>query len=100
MHAGDALPKVSQKGCEMVLAMGFDYSIIFNVSEKRLKKLSLAFHRKIPSVDIECGRLGIPTKTEIDRIVNGMFSLFMNLKMINSNKQSDLTKTKPIIIDK
>ncbi|GAA4272445.1 M14 family metallopeptidase [Aquimarina gracilis] len=116
MHAGDApedlrsynawyqskaLPEVSKKGREMALAMEFDYSIIFNIPEERLKKPSLycsqeAFHRKIPSVDIECGRLGVPGKTETDRIVKGMFLLLAHLKMIDLNKQSVLTK--PTII--
>lgn len=118
MHAGDApedlrsynawyqskaLPEVSKKGKDMALAMGFDYSIIFNIAKERLQKPSLycsqeAFHRKIPSVDIECGRLGIPGKTETDRIVNGMFSLFVHLKMIASGKKT--TSTKPIIVAK
>ncbi len=116
MHAGDApedlrsynawyhseaLPEVSKKGREMAMAMGFDYSIIFNIPEKRLQKPSLycsqeAFHRKIPAVDIECGRLGIPDKIKTNRIVNGMLSLLAHLKMMNSGKKE--TSTKPIVI--
>ncbi|WP_298317555.1 succinylglutamate desuccinylase/aspartoacylase family protein [uncultured Aquimarina sp.] len=118
MHAGDApedlrsynawyqskaLPEVSKKGREMALAMGFDYSIIFNIPKERLKEPSLycsqeAFHRKIPSVDIECGSLGIPSKAKTDRIVNGMFSLFEHLQMLDISTKS--TKTKPTIIAK
>ncbi|WP_299249535.1 M14 family metallopeptidase [uncultured Aquimarina sp.] len=118
MHAGDApedlrsynawyqskaLPEVSKKGRAMALAMGFDYSIIFNIPEERLKEPSLycsqeAFHRKIPSVDIECGRLGIPSKTKTDRIVNGMFSLFEHLQMLDIGATS--SKIRPTVIAK
>ncbi len=118
MHAGDApedlrpynawydsnaLAEVSKKGREMALAMGFDYSIIFNITEERLEKPSLycsqeAFHRKIPSVDIECGRLGIPSKTKTDRIENGMFLLLKHLQMLDSTTKP--TKIKPTIITK
>ncbi|WP_299255534.1 succinylglutamate desuccinylase/aspartoacylase family protein [uncultured Aquimarina sp.] len=118
MHAGDApedlhsynawyqseaLPEVSRKGREMALAMGFDYSIIFNIAKERLQAPSLycsqeAFHRKIPSVDIECGRLGIPNKIETDRIVNGMFSLFVHLNMMDFNNES--VSRKSIVIAK
>lgn len=119
MHAGDApedlisynawyhsetMPEVSQKGKDMALSMGFDYSIIFNIEEERLKKPSLycsqeAFHRKIPSVDIECGRLGIPGKAETDQITNGVILLLNHLKMIDLNKKIPSIK-KPIIIAK
>ncbi|WP_160114551.1 succinylglutamate desuccinylase/aspartoacylase family protein [Aquimarina sp. AU474] len=102
-YHSDAFPEVSQKGRDMALAMGYDYSIIFNIPKERFKKPSLycsqeAFHRKIPSVDIECGRMGIPDKTETDRIVNGMLSLLVHLQMMDSKKQS--TSIKPIIIAK
>ncbi len=102
-YQSKALPEVSRKGKEMALAMGFDYTIIFNIKKERLQTPSLycsqeAFHRKIPSVDIECGKLGIPDEIEINRIVNAMFSLLVHLNMINANNQSVLTK--PIIIAK
>ncbi len=107
MHAGDApedlysynawyqseaLPEVSKKGREMALAMGFDYSIIFDIPKERLQKPSIycsqeAFHRKIPSVDIECGRLGIPGETETQQIVQGMMSLLTHLDMWSSNSK-------------
>ncbi|WP_108805669.1 succinylglutamate desuccinylase/aspartoacylase family protein [Aquimarina sp. Aq107] len=102
-YQSKALPEVSRKGKEMALAMGFDYTIIFNIKKERLQTPSLycsqeAFHRKIPSVDIECGKLGIPDEIEINRIVNAMFSLLVHLNMMNANNQSVLTK--PIIIAK
>ncbi|MDC8005868.1 M14 family metallopeptidase [Aureisphaera galaxeae] len=118
MHAGDApedlrpynawyqstaLPEVSEKGRAMALSMGFDYSIIFNIPEERLEKPSVycsqeAFHRRIPSVDIECGRLGVPGKVETDRIVEGMFLLLDHLGMMDypDNK----VETAPVIVAK
>ena len=94
----DALPKVSQEGKEMALSMGFDYMIRFNVSKERLQKPSLycsqeAFHRKIPAVDIECGRLGIPGKEETDQILKSMFSLFKYLQIMSSKYTSSTNKT-------
>lgn len=102
-YHSDALPEVSQKGREMALSMGFEYAIIFNIPKERLQKPSIycsqeAFHRKIPSVDIECGRLGIPGTIETDRIVNGMFSLLAHLNMMDSSKNT--ATTKPVIIAK
>ncbi len=102
-YQSDALPEVSKKGKEMALAMGFEYAIIFNISAERLQKPSVycsqeAFHRKIPSVDIECGRLGVPGKAETDQIVSGMFSLLEHLQMMDTNKKN-ATK-KPIVIAK
>ncbi|MEW7281287.1 M14 family metallopeptidase [Aquimarina sp. 2201CG1-2-11] len=102
-YQSKAFPEVSKKGREMALAMGFDYSIIFDISEERLKKPSLycsqeAFHRGIPSVDIECGRLGIPDQIETDRIVNGVFSLLAHLRILNSNKER--SSATPTIIAK
>lgn len=100
-YRSDALPEVSKKGKEMALAMGFDYSIIFDIKEKRLKSPSIycsqeAFHRNIPSVDIECGRLGIPGKVESKRIVNGMMSLLKHLQMVDNTSLESTVK--PTII--
>ncbi|MBW1296662.1 succinylglutamate desuccinylase/aspartoacylase family protein [Aquimarina litoralis] len=102
-YQSEALPEVSKKGKEMALAMGFDYSIIFNIQKERLKTRSIycsqeAFHRKIPSVDIECGRLGIAGKKETSQIINGMLSLLEHLKMLETNTK--LNDVKPRIIAK
>ena len=102
-YQSDSFPQASQKGREMALAMGFDYAVIFEIAEDRLQKPSLycsqeAFHREIPSVDIECGRLGVAGKAETTRITKGMFALFNHLKMIVSS-ETNISK-KPIIIDK
>ncbi|AXT54517.1 hypothetical protein D1815_01675 [Aquimarina sp. AD1] len=104
-YQSEALPQVSRKGKEMALAMGFDYTIIFNIKKERLQTPSLycsqeAFHRKIPSVDIECGKLGIPDKMETNRIVDGMFSLLVHLNMMSSSSNDESVSTKPIIVAK
>ncbi|RKN76988.1 succinylglutamate desuccinylase/aspartoacylase family protein [Ulvibacterium marinum] len=101
-YQSDALPEASIKGQEMALAMGFDYSIVFNISKERLEKPSLycsqeAFHRNIPAVDIECGRLGIPGEEEADIIVQGIFSLLGHLDMLPITRT---TAKKPVIIAK
>jgi uncharacterized protein len=101
IHAGDApedlfpynawyhskaLPDVSEKGRAMAMAMGFDYAVIFDVPEQRLAAPSLycsqeAFHRKIPTVDIECGGLGSSAPEAVNTIVDALFGLLHHLEM-------------------
>lgn len=77
--------------------MGFDYSIIFNIPEERLKSPTIycsleAFHREIPSVDIECGKLGLTHDKSVTRMVDAMVLLFNHLDMIETssiNPKSD-----------
>ncbi|KAA2218683.1 succinylglutamate desuccinylase/aspartoacylase family protein [Maribacter flavus] len=97
-----AFPETSNMGREMAMAMGFDFTVMFNVSEERVLQPSLycsqeAFHRQIPAVDIECGRLGIPGIDERDRIVSALYSLMAHLKMLPEKK---VIKKKPTIISK
>ncbi|MGB5821076.1 MAG: M14 family metallopeptidase [Saonia sp.] len=99
-YDSEAFPEASAKGREMALAMEFDYTIVFNIPKERVSEPSLycsqeAFHRKIPAVDIECGRLGIPGTEERDIIVSAMFSLLSHLEMIP--ERSSVKKTSIII---
>ncbi|WP_299534655.1 succinylglutamate desuccinylase/aspartoacylase family protein [Ulvibacterium sp.] len=101
-YQSDILSETSKKGQEMALAMGFDYVIVFNISKERLEKPSLfcsqeAFHRNIPSVDIECGRLGMPGNEETNQIVQGVFSLLGHLNMMSITRTPKKT---PIIVAK
>ncbi|MEX0290287.1 MAG: succinylglutamate desuccinylase/aspartoacylase family protein [Flavobacteriaceae bacterium] len=101
-YQSDALPEVSKKGKEMALAMGYDYAIIFNIPKERLEQPSIycsqeAFHQSIPAVDIECGRLGIPGKTETDIIVKSMLALLAHLEMTSAIPE---TQKEPTIIAK
>ena len=102
MHAGDApedlrpyvgyyqasrFPEASAKGRQMALAMGFDHIVIFDVANARLDEPSQycsqeAFHRQIPSVDIECGGLGMASPDDVNRIAEGVFSLLRHLSML------------------
>ncbi|WP_209402681.1 M14 family metallopeptidase [Pseudozobellia sp. WGM2] len=109
MHAGDspedlmpynawynseAFPEASKKGKAMALAMGFDYTIRFQIAKERVLQPSLycsqeAFHRQIPTVDIECGRLGMSGEQETNKIVSSIFSLLSHLQMMpNENSNS------------
>lgn len=101
-YNSEAFPETSAKGREMALAMGFDYAIVFNIPKERVSKPSLycsqeAFHRQIPAVDIECGRLGIPGTKEKDIIVSAMFSLLSHLEMLPPKKS---IRKSPLIVDK
>ncbi|SDM70300.1 hypothetical protein SAMN05421823_1205 [Catalinimonas alkaloidigena] len=101
MHAGDApedlrpyvgyytsprLPDASAQGERMAQAMGFDHLVQFRVAPERLDEPSQycsqeAFHRKIPAIDIECGKLGTTSSTELKRIVEGVMGLLRALEM-------------------
>lgn len=113
MHSGDApedllaynawynssaLPEVSKKGKEMALAMGFDYTVVFNINKERLNQPSLycsqeAFHRGIPSVDIECGRLGRSDPDDVDRITKAIMALLTHLKMVADREITNINNT-------
>ncbi len=100
----EALPEASKKGKDMALAMGFDYAVTFKIPNERLKSPSIycsqeAFHRNIPSIDIECGRLGTANKIEINRIVDGVFLLLNHLDMLRSEVVLPV-KTPLIIADR
>ena len=97
-YQSEALPEASKKGREMALAMGYDYTVIFKIPAERLKSPSLycsqeAFHRNIPSVDIECGRLGIAGEEETGRIVDSIFLLLSHLGMLPENNTAVKTPT-------
>ncbi len=115
MHSGDApedlrpyvgyyrsgrFPEASQQGEAMARALGFDHIVIFDVANERMDEPSLycsqeAFHRQIPSVDIECGRLGTVHTTDVDPIVKGVMSLLRHLGM---TKGEPISLKAPIII--
>lgn len=90
-YANTKMPKVSQKGKEMAQSLLFEYVIVFNTDDKKYvlpKEPSLycsaeAFKRGIPSVDIECGKLGKSDQDLVLRIENGVFNMLKHLKMID-----------------
>lgn len=86
-YRSDTFPEASAAGREMALAMGYDHVVVFDIPNERVKYPSIycsqeAFQRGIPSVDIECGRLGLAGKEEIEQIENAVFSLLRQLKML------------------
>lgn len=121
MHSGDApedlmpysayyynseMTKASSKGLEMAKSLDFDHIVVFQTDGKdymRKDKPSLycsaeAFKRDIPSIDIECGRLGVADPLLIQKIETGVLGLMQHLEMLKSNKP-DLQSKKHIIIN-
>lgn len=118
MHSGDApedlrpyvgyyssgrYPEASQKGEAMARALGFDHIVVFDVPAQRIDEPSLycsqeAFHRQIPSADIECGRLGNVQTQDVTPIVNGVMNLLRHLDMMEG--EAELMESPMIIRDR
>ncbi|WP_299674933.1 M14 family metallopeptidase [uncultured Tenacibaculum sp.] len=104
VHAGDAsedlmpyaayysnttMPSASSKGRKMAEALLFDHIVIFKTDGKdylKKNKPSLycsaeAFKRNIPSVDIECGRLGMVENEAVLKIEKGILNMLIHLNM-------------------
>ncbi|KDN55537.1 M14 family metallopeptidase [Flavobacterium seoulense] len=120
MHSGDApedliqygayysnteMPEISNIGKEMAIALGFNHVVVFNTDGKNYMKkneLSLyctaeSFKRGIPSIDIECGRMGIMEETAIKKNEQSVINLLEHLKFILGKSQKSETE-KPSII--
>ena len=120
MHSGDApedlmsyaayysnsdMPDISAKGKKMALALGFDHIVVFNTDGKNYMKknepslycTAEAFKRGIPSVDIECGRLGIMEPTAINKIEESVLNLLDHLGFLQF-PQRNVEKHSPVII--
>lgn len=120
MHSGDApedllsysayysnsdLPEVSSKGRKMAIALGFEHMVIFNTDGKDYMKKDRkslfcsaeAFKRGIPSVDIECGRLGMIEQNSINKIETGVLSLLGYLDFLPAPQKNVETKL-PVIV--
>ena len=120
MHSGDApedlmsygayynnssMPKTSTKGKEMAMSLNFDHIIVFNTDGKNYMEKDQpslycsaeAFKRNIPSVDIECGRLGMADPFLIDRIETGVISMLKYLEMLPSENEKT-TSTPSLMI--
>ncbi|GAB1856874.1 M14 family metallopeptidase [Flavobacteriaceae bacterium MHTCC 0001] len=123
MHAGDApedlmsysayysnssMPKASQKGMQMAQALLFDHIVVFNTDGKdyiKKDKPSLycsaeAFKRGIPSVDIECGRLGLPEKDAVLKIETGVLNMLNYLDMVSTGPEIKKNNTYQFISDR
>ena len=116
IHSGDApedlrpyvgyyrsarFPEASRKGESMARALGFDHIVVFDVTAERINEVSLycsqeAFHRQIPSADIECGSLGKAETQDVQPIVEGVLNLLRHLDMM---KGEAVSLKSPIIIE-
>ncbi|MEM9324689.1 MAG: M14 family metallopeptidase [Bacteroidota bacterium] len=113
MHSGDApedlmsycayyhhddWPDLSEQSKQMALHMGFDHVVIFNTTEQDYIKegspslycSAEAYKQGIPSVDIECGRLGLVEVQYVDQIVTAVESVLCHLK---------ITPGQPVVMD-
>lgn len=89
-YSNNSSPEISAKGKEMAYALGFDHVVVFNTDSKNYMKkeeLSLyctaeAFKRGIPSIDIECGRLGIVEQASVDQVESSVLNLLDYLKFL------------------
>lgn len=123
MHSGDApedliqygayysatdKPEISKIGKEMAAALGFDHVVIFNTdgknymkkNEKSLYCTAEAFKRGIPSIDIECGHLGIMEQDAIKKNEQAVISLLEHLNFLTSKSQKNKIKKPSIIADR
>ena len=88
-YQNDSLPEISEQGRQAASIMGFDHVILFKTTGKDYMKAGFpslycsaeAFKQGIPSVDIECGRLGMIEPTFVDQIVLGINKLLRHLDM-------------------
>lgn len=96
----------SQQGKLMAVALGFDHVIRFNTNGKEYMEedqpslycSAEAFKRNIPSVDIECGKLGKATPSLTHKIEQGVLNLLHHLQMLPDKLLSD-SNQKTIHID-
>jgi predicted deacylase len=107
MHSGDApedlfpygayysnskMPAISKEGKKMAIALGFDNVVNFNTDGKKYmnaSELSLycsaeAFKRGIPSIDIECGRLGLVEETANLKVEQCVLSMLTSMNFIDN----------------
>lgn len=105
MHSGDApedlmayaayyqhddFPKISEKGRQIIAHMGFEHVVVFKTTSKDYMKADYpslycsaeAFKQGIPSIDIECGRLGIVEQPYVDKIVEGVEGMLKHLGFV------------------
>jgi predicted deacylase len=90
-------PEISEKGKQMALALGFDHLIVFATDDKKYMKddenslycSAEAFKHRIPSVDIECGRLGKADAHLAEKITAGMINMLKLLTMIDGTPLSN-----------
>ncbi|WP_281233895.1 M14 family metallopeptidase [Flavobacterium gelatinilyticum] len=107
-YSNAAMPEISKTGREMAIALGFDRVVVFNTDGKKYmhkNELSLyctaeAFKRGIPSIDIECGRLGIMEESAVKKNEQSVIRLLEHLNFLSLKSQKNKTKEPLIISDR
>ena len=92
-YANENMLEASNIGKSMAQSLLFDYIIVFNTNEKNYIKKDQpslycsaeAFKRGIPSVDLECGRLGLAEPQAIQKIEQGVLNMLDQLQMLSTN---------------
>ena len=92
-YQNDEMEEASDLGHQMATHMGFDHVILFKTTGKdymqpenpSLYCSAEAFKAGIPSVDVECGRLGIVEPDLVQKITIGVESLLKQLKMLKGS---------------
>ncbi|WP_330747016.1 succinylglutamate desuccinylase/aspartoacylase family protein [Chryseobacterium sp. CP-77] len=95
-YSNKSMPEVSETGRKMAEALGYNYNVIFNTNGKKymeknepsLYTTAEAFKRGIPSVDIECGRLGLVEYTNVNNVEDSVLRLLDHLSFLPYNKMS------------
>lgn len=95
-YSNKGMPEVSEIGRKMAEAMGYDHNVIFNTNGKKymeknepsLYTTAEAFKRGIPSIDIECGRLGLVEDFAVNKVEDSVLRLFDHLSFLSYNKIS------------
>jgi len=102
----DNKPEISNQGKAMALSLEFDHIVVFNTTEKDYVKEEYpslycsaeAFKRGIPSIDIECGKLGKAEPLLIQQVSKSVMNLLKHLEMYKG--VSNLQPTAIIIHDR
>lgn len=101
-YHNDRKPEISAAGEAMAKATGFDHIVVFQTTEKDYMKptnpslycSAEAFKRGIPSMDFECGKLGLLSEDLVDKIELGVANLLIHLDMLPGK----LTETEAYVV--
>jgi len=122
MHSGDAPEDLMSYGAyyrnssmkttsdiskAMAVSLGFDHVVVFNTDGKDYMKkdqaslycTAEAFKRGIPSIDIECGRLGILEQNKVDMVEDAILRLLTHLNFLTGHDKVVL-KSPNVISDR
>ncbi len=104
-YTNEPMPAISKKGEAMARSSDYDHIVIFNTSEKEYMEKDRpslycsaeAFKRGLPSIDIECGRLGLVQPALVSKIEKSVISLLAHLQMLPDGSER-INQGNPLII--